>query len=536
MHLSVSKNNTLAPVHVNAEWLIAQVELPFLIHNLPAHAIYLALQGKDLQENLEIVEWIRGVQLKKIFDFDIWEFNASLHTEDISHHAIISWLNAWLMIGKPFTSERFFELDEETIILILSKLFHIIPDGIGFVSDDVRENWTTTPDKRFFIKPLSDDGTDFETLTSFIDALYGENMQHAGFLFSAASLLIRQEALEDAQKWRQARLADQGFIEKEEAVKTLFSTQNIPKPLSEYKSPSYTNLFVEDATENTFEFLSKLEPEDGVHLIKQVLGTEGIKQLTGTQNQNINFSHLYDDTEFLNDCVDHIVQVSEYIYKQLDRIQISDAKNEPKLLIEKVFENFLEKDQQTLSILKQKIARISNAVASTLSDHNTYQKQTVNTALTIVRGCLNIGLDMCLENPTKHTLKFISDEQIVNGMLCVESLGVDYIFKLGFNEILNLQKTLLNYLLERKRISSKKITSAINWINSEYFVYSNELKLALEGLLSVVPILHMDLFIQHNKASMDLPVYLSQQFKPFEHKSEVIFMQNLLNNIDNNLN
>lgn len=536
MHLSVSKNNTLAPVHVNAEWLMEQIELPFLIHTFSAHSIYLALQTKDLQEILEIVEWIRGTQLQKILDFDIWEFNTLLETEDISHNAIMSWINAWLMIGKSFTSERFFELEEETITLILSKLFHIIPDGIGYIADDIRENWTTTPDKRFFIKPISNDGTDFELLTSFIEALYTSDMAYAGGLFAHAALLMRDETLELAQKWRRARLADQGFVEKQEALEILFSDKNCPKSLSEYKHLSASNLFIEDATENTLQFLSKLDPEDGVHLIRQVLGTDGIKQLTGTTNQNINFSHLYDDTDFLNDCVDHIVQISEHIYKQLEYVQISDSKNDSILLIEKIFEQFLEKDQKVLSILKQKVARISNIVASASTNHRAYQKQAINTTLIVVRGCLNIGLQMCLEHPEEHGLSFHSNDQLVNGTYAIEALGVDYIFKIGFNRLLTLQKSLLNYLFDHKFISSKRVIAAINWINSEDFIYSNEIRLAFEGLLQLIPMLNLELFSRNNQNSAELPMYLSQQFKPFEHTSEVLFMQKLINNIEYNLN
>lgn len=536
MHLSVLKNNTLAPVHVNADWLIEQRELPFLIHNLPAHSIYLALQKKDLQENLEIVEWIRGAQLQKIFDFDIWEFSSAFNTNDVSHAAIMPWLQAWLIIGKPFTAERFFELEEETIALILSKLLHIIPNGIGYVSDDIQENWETTPDKRFFIKPISDDSTDFEILTSFIDALYSTDMAHAGFLFSTAALLIRQETLEIAQKWRQARLSDQGFVEKQEALALLFSTKNVPKALSEYKILSNTNFFAEDATENTLNFLSKLEPEDGVHLIRQILGIDGIKQLTGTQNQNINFSHLYNDVDFLNDCADHIVQISEHIYKKLEYTQVSNKTNDSLLLIEKVFKNFLETDQRILSILKQKVARISNTVASTLSDHYTYQGHIIDTSLTIVRGCLNLGLELCLESKRQDNLTLKSNEQVTSAVLCVESMGIDYIFKLGFNELLHLQKSLLNYLFDHKLIEIKQLTSAKNWINSDKFVYSNEVRLAFEGLLHIIPMMHTELFLQDNQSFDELPLHLSQQFKPFEHTSELYFMQKLLTNIHHNLN
>lgn len=535
MHLFVSKNNTLAPARINAQWLTEQVALPFLMQMLPPHTLYLILQKQDLQENLELVEWIRGGQLQKILDFDIWEFNSQLETEDISYQSSLSWVQTWLALGKTFTAERFFELEEETALLMLTKFFTIIPEGITHITDDIRENWATTPDKRFFIKPISSDGTDFEILTEFIDALYGADMRKAGFLFSAAALLVRQDTLELGQKWRENRLADQGFIPRHEAYSALFSTNNIPKPLSKFNYRPSAYFTYEDARENILNFLSSMDQDDSVHLMKQVLGTDGIKQLTGAKN--INLEHLYDDLDFMNDCVDQIVQISGKTFHELERTQAHlslQGESEAKLLVEQVLDAFWEKDETQFLLVKQKIAHISNTVASAISN-KAYQDNTVNTALIVVRGCLNIGLEFCLENNDLYQLSFDTKDTILNSIICFEKLGVDYIFKVGFQAIMDLQKNLLNYLYDNKLITSKKTNLATHWLNSEGYTFSSEMLLACEGLLNTIPMCHTELFSEDN-VFKEIPIYLSQQFKPFEHKSEVVFVQRFLQKIQLNLN
>ena len=230
-----NNSEIFVPNRITIEWLVEQKNLPVLVQTLPPHSLFLLLRSSDLHENLELVEWIRGKPLQKILDFDVWTFDTSLSTEDISEHAVMVWVQAWLAIGKSFTAERFFELEEETQSLILTKFFTILPDSIANIDDQIRDNWMKTPDNRFFLQPVSSDGTDFEFLSQFVDALYSYDMGKAGFVFSVASLLIRQETLELAQKWRNARLADQGFVPQDEARAILFSSSTSPNPLSNFK-------------------------------------------------------------------------------------------------------------------------------------------------------------------------------------------------------------------------------------------------------------------------------------------------------------
>ena len=71
-----------------------------------------------------------------------------------------------------------------------------------------------------------------------------------------------------------------------------------------------------------------------------------------------------------------------------------------------------------------------------------------------------------------------------------------------------------------------------NW--AYQFAYSTEMRLAFEGLVNLIPMCHTEILAQEG-IFKESPIYLSQQFKPFEHKTEIIFMQRFLQNIHHNL-
>lgn len=525
--------NSILATGIDLPWLYEQANLPFIIQTLPAHALYTILQKNDLQDNLELIEWIRGPQLQKILDFDIWHRNNELQTDDISYGSALAWIQSWLAIGPEFTADRFFELEEETSLLILNKLFIILPEGIAHITDDVRENWAATPDKRFFIKHQSDENTDFEILTEFIRALYGRSIKEAGELFSAASMLVRQETLEFAQKWRSARLADQGFVSSEEAYQVLFGSQIKPQSFTAYQNTTKGNFTAEDAVENVQYLLKHLEPEDGLHILKQALNSENIKKITGTVNASID--HLYDDDEFIEDSANEIAYQTQKILYAINTSFKKESK-ESLLLVESILKQFYESDPDLMIIVKQKLAYLTNVTASVLGASTAYQSSVVQTAMCLVRGALNVGFEICLEDllSSKQTTSLYSPQVLDSGVRSLKEFGIDTIFKIGFNSIIDLQKTLLNSLVEHKYTSVKTRAAARAWVNSSHFSYSTESHLALEGLLRTIPMVHQEIFALESLTNK-MPTYISQKYKPFEFRAELkqveMFIQNLTLNL-----
>jgi len=535
-HLSLLNSNLsstfLSPV--NSQWLIEQSNLPFLLQILPAHTLYSVLNEAELQESLELVEWIRGTQLQKILDFDIWEFDSAYEADDISHDAIMSWIHAWLLIDKEFAAERFLELDEEVALLILTKLFTILPEGIAHLTDEARENLTATPDKRFFLSAHSSNSDDFELLTQFIDALYSYDMARAGFVFASAAMLVRQETLCFAHKWREARLSDQGFVPLEQAYQIIFSQKNEPQVLSQKQNLANASNFIEeDAREQMHELMSKIGTEDGFYLIKQALTTQDIKQITGSQNTSID--HLNDDDEFIDDSITHIVKQTQKIIHLLGLRKFDDTKET--LFIEKLLQYYYQKNQHNGLYIQQKIAYLTNTVGSLLSGKNAYQSLAVQTAMYIVRGAINIGLEMLLNN---KSFDLQSDSQTTDnlneGVKVLENFGIDYIFKMGFNQIIDLQKLLLSTLSELKLTSMHTRTSARNWIHSPDFGHSTEIFLTLDGLLRIIPMVNDDILLSKDINKASLPSHLTQKYKPFETHEEVLYFSEFIKNLKHNLN
>ena len=106
-----SSENSLAPALLDIDWLIAQPLLPFLAQTAPAHLLYRSIMAHGMEDSVEVLEWIRGEQLQKILDFDIWENSYEFQVPDISANKFLSWLRVWLEIEPEFAAKRFFELE-----------------------------------------------------------------------------------------------------------------------------------------------------------------------------------------------------------------------------------------------------------------------------------------------------------------------------------------------------------------------------------------------------------------------------------------
>ncbi len=531
--LDLSSYELVSP-SLQTQWLSEQSNLPFLLQILPAHTLYSVLQKNELQESLEFIEWIRGPQLQKVLDFDIWEYNSNSGTDEISHNSAMSWVQAWLLISAEFTADRFFALEEETALLILSKFFVILPEGITQISDDVRENWAATPDKRFFINAVSTDGTEYEILTEFVRALYTINPEKAGYLFSAASMLVRQETLEYAQKWRAARIADQGFVTVEEAQKALFATAKLSTDSAQKSRYVKTNNFLaEDASEQIHDFLQTLDPEESRYLIQQALTSENIKQIAGSEYASV--EHLYDDEEFIEDSIQVIIQNSQKSLFTVNYFERANSKTH--LFVDNVLHHLCEQDTESFVVVKQHIARITNMVASILSVRNAYHPSLVQTASLFVRGALNIGFETSISFESYNQgNKSHSEKQLIDlSLQALEELGIDTIFKIGFNSTVETQKSLLNYLVKEKYISVNSRVSAQHWVESSNTLYATEMVLVLEGMLRTIPMIHQEIFAQTTLSSKALPTHLSQKYKPIESITEIKHLQMFIDNLKHNL-
>ena len=567
----------LSPALLDIDWLTAQPLLPFIAQIAPAHLLYRSIMAHGMEDSIEVIEWIRGEQLQKILDFDLWDNSFEFQTGDVSASKFLSWLRIWMEIDPELAAKRVLELEEETIVLIFSKLFEIIPDGVSQVTEDMRENWWQSADNKFFLRIRDDSNDSFELLKPFVDALYQYNARIAASVFAHSAMLVRQESLEFGLCWKSARLADQGFVSKDEALRTLApkKLETIKKSIKEAKelekkrnealekiasfsSSKENKVTVDpDVFENIVLFLSTLEPEEGVRYMQLALGSDELKEITGSQN--IDPSYFYEDEDFISESTEKIIQMCNKILLRSEFLS-SKVLHKNSLLIEKAFYEYMQQDLDKAMQLKDRVARLSNIFVSGLM--NSIDNEALGRAISIVRGILNIGLEHCLFLPSEYGLELDKNaSELQKSISCIQILGPEYLFQLGWNIILSLQKDLakeimhidLNHIKYKDKLKTiRKISisdlSVIEisldklvenqrypdiqyWLSSVESSVSVELFLVLESFFGRVP-MYSELLSMSNLIGVKKVI---PTFKPFETLHEIENAKEFIQNFHHNI-
>ncbi|WGL61464.1 DUF6178 family protein [Pigmentibacter sp. JX0631] len=567
--------NPLAPAVLDVNWLITQPLLPFLVQVAPAHLIFRSIMVQGMEDSLEVIEWIRGEQLQKVLDFDLWQSPLEHSSGEISFARAVSWIRAWLEIGSNFAAKRFFELDEETIVLVLSKLFQIVPEGVGIISEDIRENWLKTMDNRFYLQINDEDSETYEILKPFIDDLYSYNPRIAASTFAHAAMLIRQESLADGLKWKEARLSDQGFVSKEDALeilkpkdflelkKSLAFEIELEKKKQEVltKYPKKTldsaNInYDSEVTDQVVHFLGTLEPEDGIRYMQLALGMDELKKISGSSN--IDPSYFYEDEDFIAETAEKIVNLCNKILTKIEFHKVNTKQAYEALLIEEVFAYIVKQNMQQAMLLKERIARTSNVIVSAFMQN--IDNQSISYALQVERGALNIGLQYMLQNKSEFSVldgKILPDVELA--AYFISTVGPEFVFHLGWNMIHSIPKELSKEILfldaahenlrnKLKTIQTIKMSDGTEfsigldklvekhrfadvkkWLSSIEGLLPIEIYLVLEGFFDRVPML-CELITTKTKFSNKL----SPTTKPFETLQEINMAKEFIQNIGYN--
>lgn len=156
-------------------------------------------------------------------------------------------------------------------------------------------------------------------------------------------MLVRQEALDDGLRWKASRLADQGFVSRDEALKVLSPKkfEVLKKSIQEAKEleekrikasfkvkedsvslPDKNEDIEPELFDSVVHFLSVLEPEEGVRYMQLALGNEAVKQITGSQN--ISPEYFYEDEDFISEIAEKIILKCKKI---LSRVEFSNSHN-----------------------------------------------------------------------------------------------------------------------------------------------------------------------------------------------------------------
>jgi hypothetical protein len=275
-------------------------------------------------------------------------------------------------------------------------------------------------------------------------------------------MLLRDESLEMAQKWRDGRLADAGFVPRDEALSVLR-----PRKMESLKSDLYKAVAMEIARKNfrekmgdkareaddgladslTSETISEMkesfrallcamEPEIAVRSIEASLGAEEVKQLTDGAQFHADF--FVEDEAIMEEAVAAVVARTRAILLKIDAVYERNFR-EHRLLIERVFAHISEDNPEECNELKSRLARVVNMFLSGTSFSPDADAQ--ERAISVVRGGINLGLDLCLRSPQEFSLPTVSSDgptAVLAAANALQLVGPEYLFQLGWSALAEL--------------------------------------------------------------------------------------------------
>jgi hypothetical protein len=387
------------------EWLLAQPDLPYLMQVLPAQRIVSLIDELGLEDSAEIVEWVRGEQLIRVMDLELWSAAQNgLGVLDVSVQRFVQWIRVWNEIAPEFAAERFLELEEETIVVLCRQLFDIVPVGLenGQQDDD---RFFRSDDGKFHLRVKDADPDTEDLLMGFVRSLFGVDLHLASRVFAYAAMLVEAESREDAERWRRGRLADAGFVSSAEAV---VLTRPARQGLSRWTPEALSGAARAEAQVQFSEAGDDLgltsELRDRVLAVFRTLPegqrAQQIMGLVSAQTLQAHFGDgepqpqiLLGDDEVVLAAADRAVYLAQHKILALSQssLSLSSARQDVQLPFDGVMRALYDTDQQAYQHYQGRMARMGNAVASLLPRpaSREYQRR----ALEIVRNLVNLGLE-----------------------------------------------------------------------------------------------------------------------------------------------
>jgi hypothetical protein len=357
--------------------------------------------------------------------------------------------------------------------------------------------------------------------------------------------LIREESLEDALRWRAGRIADEGFLQKEEAIELLNSQasrhKNIKKWILESRElaqkraavqakqksfhaplPQSVSMEFPEMFEHIHTMLCKMPPQEGVRYIAQATGSAGISKLIGS-NHNIPTEQFYTDEDFLNEASEEILGACQSLLIQHDFS--AQTERSAQLLIEHALIQYGERESSRFVELKSHIARIANMVFSATSSFSYNETEILHCLLT-VRGAINVGLEALLSLPEEYHLVRKKTNDIDQCVDFINELGMDTIFYLGWESIKTVETQIKKTL---KIISGDAISQGLDHENT----IKNEpaIQTVCNAINRFVPLYPLCLGMPNEPLpAIDGP--LSQETKPIETQDELEKIKKFINNLE----
>ena len=189
-----------------------------VVRSLPVHDLYATIREVGIGNSLELLELTSAKQVQAFLDLDGWR------GDRIDSGAMATWLSALMAANADRAVGQIRGLDLE-LITLLFKLHCRVYDLAA--EEDPEEDdigiHSITPDQRYLIVygGVGDDEDMNAVLKEAIDRMCGRDMLFVLRLCEALRWELPSSLEEESFRWRNARLADLGFLPRHEALEVL---------------------------------------------------------------------------------------------------------------------------------------------------------------------------------------------------------------------------------------------------------------------------------------------------------------------------
>ena len=188
-----------------------------LTRSLPADELYFLVREVGLSDAAELVQLASPEQFRTFLDLDAWRGSAP------DPARMLPWLRAARAAALRSDAEasrwrsKLAALDPELTSLILMDSLRV--HDLERDPDPHLESDRTlrTPEGRYLVEFLVE-GTEYLAAKGLVDDLYAQDPFQATRLLESVRWELRSELEESALRWRNARLADLGFPDPQEAL------------------------------------------------------------------------------------------------------------------------------------------------------------------------------------------------------------------------------------------------------------------------------------------------------------------------------
>jgi len=191
--------------------MLEPVNAQACVQTLPVEDLHRHIFAIGLDDAGQLLALASGEQFKALLDIEVWQ--TSLPSLERLDH----WLNTLKRADGDVMYQRMQEMDDELLSWLMQR------NAVAFVIDDPES--FSPPDIDHFMSPQKDfcvvfprPSTDDAPSRLFVDLFMQEDPQQCITFLLGASGALQSNLEEEAYRWRSARMADLGFIERSDAL------------------------------------------------------------------------------------------------------------------------------------------------------------------------------------------------------------------------------------------------------------------------------------------------------------------------------